>query len=56
MELASSGKDVPPATITIPIAKSETLNFFPKLTDPRPTISAPKTKSTRPIKRKIAFV
>ena len=53
--LANSGNEVPPATITIPIAKSETLNYFPKLTDPRTTISAPNINSARPTKRKIKF-
>ena len=55
MLLASSGSDVPPATITIPMAKRETLNFFPKLTDPRITVSAPTISRDRPIKRKNKF-
>ena len=55
IDLASSGKDVPPATITIPIAKSETFNLLPKLTDPRIIISAPKIKIDKPTNKKIKF-
>ena len=53
--LANSGNDVPPATITMPIAKSETFNLLPKLTDPRIIISAPKIKIDKPTNKKIKF-
>ena len=46
--LANSGREVPPATITTPIAKREIFNFFPKLTEPLITISAPATNITSP--------
>ena len=48
---ANSGSEVPPATITTPIANNEIFNFLPKLTDPLITISAPPTKINRPIIR-----
>ena len=53
--LANSGKEVPPPTITIPIANKETFNFFPKLTEPLIINSAPKIKKPRPINKKIEF-
>ena len=49
MLLANSGNDVPPATITTPIANNEILIFLPKLTEPLIIISAPKTRSPNPI-------
>ena len=42
--LASSGKEVPPATITTPIANKETFSFLPKLTEPFIINSAPKIR------------
>ena len=53
--LASSGYDVPPATITTPIANSETFNFLPKLIEPLIIRSAPKISKLRPINKKIKF-
>ena len=49
--LASSGSDVPPATITTPIANKETLNFLPKLMEPLTINSAPKTNKVSPINK-----
>ena len=49
--LANSGSEVPPATITTPIANNEIFNFLPKLTDPLITTSAPPIKIRRPIIR-----
>ena len=46
--LASSGREVPAATITTPMAKREIFSFFPKLTDPLIKISAPKTRIAKP--------
>ena len=46
--LANSGNEVPPATIATPIANNEIFNFFPKLTEPLITISAPATKIISP--------
>ena len=42
--LANSGKEVPPATITTPIANKETFNFLPRLTEPLIINSAPNIK------------
>ena len=53
--LASSGKDVPPATITTPTANKETFNFLPRLIDPLIIISAPKISKAKPINNKIKF-
>ena len=44
----NSGREVPPATMTTPIAKREIFNFFPKLTDPLMTTSAPATRIIKP--------
>ena len=44
----SSGKEVPPATITTPIANKETFNFLPRLTEPLIINSAPKTRNIKP--------
>ena len=51
-QLANSGNDVPADITTIPIAKSDTLNFFAKLTEPLIIPSAPKENKINPIKRK----
>ena len=53
--LANSGNEVPPATITTPIANKETFNFFPKLTEPLIINSAPKTNNPKPINKKNKF-
>ena len=46
--LANSGNEVPPATITTPIANKETFNFFPKLTEPLIINSAPNERLSKP--------
>ena len=55
MLLAYSGKDVPPAIKTTPIANSETFNFLPKLIEPIIISSAPKTSRPKPINKNIKF-
>ena len=55
MLLASSGKEVPPATITTPIANKETFSFLPKLTEPLIINSAQKIRSVKPIINKNKF-
>ena len=40
---------MPPATITTPIMKGDTLKIFAKLTEPLIKISAPKIKPKKPI-------
>ena len=48
-QLANSGKDVPAATTTTPIANNDILSFFPKLTEPLTTDSAPPISIAKPI-------
>ena len=48
MPTTNSGREVPPATITTPIANKETFNFLPKLTEPLIINSAPNIKRAKP--------
>ena len=48
-QFANSGKDVPAATTTTPMANNDILSFFPKLTEPLTTDSAPPTSMAKPI-------